>query len=178
MNLDDKNNLPKRIAQGIDKGIVIFCSAIAGATILILSILITVDVLGRYLFQTPTMVAVEFSGYLLVGLVFLGLVYTGHVDGHIKIEILTDRLKPYPRKMLKIVVDIFTIVFSAWLAWFTLGPVLMDFELGSTSLTGTAIPMWVPGALIPLGFAILAMKLFAQFVIDLGSESKEVFPNE
>lgn len=178
MNLSDKNNLPKRIAQVIDKSIVVFCSAIAGGSILIMTTLITVDVLGRYLFQKPTMVAVEISGYLLVGLVYLGLVYTGHVDRHIKIEIFTDRLKPHLRKKLNDIVGVFTILFSSWLAWFTLGPVKMDFELGSTSLTGTAIPMWMPGALIPLGFALLAMKLFAQLIINLESESKDIFPHE
>jgi TRAP-type C4-dicarboxylate transport system permease small subunit len=177
MVLEKRKNLPARIATVVDRGIVIFCSALAGATILALTLLIPIDVLGRYLFGKPTLFAVEISGYLLVGLIFLGLVFTAHSDRNIKIELLTDRLRPRARKQLHDVVVIFTILFSAWLAWFTLGPVMMDFSLGTTSLTGTAIPIWMPSALIPLGFALLAMKLATRFIIDLGSNQPETQTN-
>lgn len=169
MVLYKQDNLLTRIAMAVDKGVVIFSSVIAGAAVLVMALLIPVDVLGRYLFGKPTLIAVEVSGYLLVGLVFLGLVYTAHGDRNIKVELLTDKLKPAMRKRLHGAVTICTIVFSAWLAWFTLQPVMMDFSLGTTSLTGTAIPIWVPSALIPLGFALVAVQLSARFIMDLGA---------
>lgn len=178
MVLDKKNNLPRRIAMVVDRGTAIFCSALAGTMVLAMALLIPIDVFGRYFFGKPTLIAVEISGYLLVGLVFLGLVYTAHVDRNIKVELLTDRLRPRVRKQLHDVVTIFSILFSAWLAWFTLGPVMMDFALGTTSLTGTAIPIWMPSALIPLGFALLAVKLSARFIMNLGSEYGEILSNE
>lgn len=174
MDLDSENNLPRRIARAVDTCIVIVCGALAGSIALALTFLISVDVIGRYFFGKPTMVAVEISGYLLVGLVFLGLIYTEHVNRNITIELLTDRLKPRLRKLLHGIVSVFSILFSAWLAWFTLAPVMMDFTLGTTSLTGTGIPIWMPSGLIPLGFALLAVKLTARFVMNLGSEYSKV----
>lgn len=168
MILEQQGNLPTRVATAVDRCIVIFCGVVAGATVLAMALLIPIDVLGRYFFGKPTMIAVEVSGYLLVGLVFLGVVYTAHLDRNIKVELLTDRLSPSVRRSLHAAVAVCTILLSAWLAWFTLGPVMMDYSLGTISLTGTAIPIWIPSAFIPLGFALLAVKLAARFIADMG----------
>lgn len=178
MVLDKQDKFPARIARVVDKSIVVFCSVAAGATVLAMAFLIPIDVLGRYLFGKPTLIAVEVSGYLLVGLVFLGLVYTAHVNRNITVDLLTDMLRPVVRKKLRDAVTICTALFSAWLAWFTLDPVRMDFSLGTTSLTGTAIPIWVPSAMIPLGFSLLAVKLLARFIIDLSAGHAEALRNE
>ena len=78
-----------RIATMVEKTIVAFSAVLAGAAILAMAILIPVDVLGRYLFGKPTLIAVEVAVYLLVCLIFLGLVYTAHAGRHITVEHLT-----------------------------------------------------------------------------------------
>ena len=178
MVLDKQDTLPVRIAMVVDKGVAIFCSVAASAAVLAMAFLIPIDVLGRYLFGKPTLIAVEVSGYLLVGLVFLGLVYTAHVNRNITVDLLTDRLRPVVRKKLRDTVTICTALFSAWLAWFTLAPVRMDFSLGTTSLTGTAIPIWVPSAMIPLGFLLLSVKLLTRFIIDMSAGHEEGLRND
>ena len=46
----------------------------AGSVMLaFMTALITVDVLGRYLFGAPTYIATEVSGYLMAAMVFMGL---------------------------------------------------------------------------------------------------------
>jgi TRAP-type C4-dicarboxylate transport system permease small subunit len=162
-----------RIATIVEKTIVVFSAVLAGAAILAMALLIPVDVLGRYLFGKPTLIAVEVCGYLLVCLIFLGLVYTAHAGRNITVELLTAKLPPRLRRRLHAVVTVFLILFSAWLAWFALGPVLMDFSLGTTSLTGPATPIWMPSSLIPLGFALLALKLAARALIELGSGERQ-----
>lgn len=173
MSTDEQYKFPKRIARVVDSSITLICKALAGAIVFVMTILITIDVLGRYFFGMPTMVAVEISGYLLVGLVYLGLVYTASVDRNIVIEIFISRLGHVRRKQLENIVLFVSVVFSAWLVWFTLGPVIMDFSLGTKSLTGTNIPIWLPSALIPVGFGLLTVNLLAKFVLGLGTENRQ-----
>lgn len=177
MNSDKKYILIKSIARKVNFLVAKGCAVFAAGTILITTILLTVDVVGRYFFGKPTMVAAEISGYLLVGLVFIGLVYTADVNRNIVVEIITSRLGSYQRKFHNVVL-IFSIIFSGWLVWFTLEPVVMDFSLGTTSLTGTAIPIWMPSALIPLGFALLTINLSAKFILCLGNEDRQGLSND
>jgi len=142
--------------------LLIVSGAAAGATILSMTLLITVDVLGRYLFGMPTQIAVEMSGYMLVAMIFLGLAYTDSCERHITITVFTDRLSPGTRRRFAFVNAAVATLFSGWLAWFTLQPVLQDYALGTVSLTGTRTPTWIPGLFIPVGFAVLAVHLAAK----------------
>jgi len=155
-------------AHIINRGIVNFSKIFSSLAIMLIITLITVDVIGRYFFGKPTMIAAEISGYLLVVLVFLGMIYTTDVNKNITVEMMTSRLSEGVRRKLFIVVSIITMIFSGWMAWFTLQPVLMDFMLNTTSLTGTSIHMWIPGALIPFGFLLLSVKMLVQLIIDFG----------
>ncbi len=59
---------------------VVFLSAIV--------VLVTLEVILRYLFNTSTMLADEFSTYLFVGLLYFGAAYALQKDRHIKINII------------------------------------------------------------------------------------------
>jgi len=135
-------------------------------TVLAMTVLITVDVLGRYLFNKPTQISVEVSGYLLVALVFLGLAYTEGRDRHIVLTFLTDTFPLRLRWAISFVGSIVSIVFSAWLVWLTAQPVIQDYALGSISLTGLRTPQWVPESLIPVGFALLTVQLLTKFICE------------
>ena len=135
---------------------------LAAAAILAMTLLITLDVTGRYLFGRPTLIAVEMSGYLLVAMVFLGLAYTDHRGRHIQIAILTSRLPPRGQAVLGMVNTAIASAFCLWLAWLTLQPVLLDRAFGTVSLTGTRTPIWIPSAAIPLGLALVGLHLLAR----------------
>lgn len=151
----------------IAKGCMLFSGATAGCTALAMTLLITVDVLGRYLVNRPTQVSVEMSGYLLVALVFLGLAYTEGHDRHIMLTFLTDRFSHRVQRLLMVANTALSILFAVWLTWLTLQPVLQDYALGSISLTGTRTPLWIPESLIPLGLGLFTVQLVARLITQL-----------
>lgn len=137
---------------------------ITGATfIFLMTLLITVDVLGRAV-GMPTYVADEMSGYMLVGIVFLGLAYTQRKGKHIQITILTRRLSPRKRELLDIAILMAVVIFISWLTWSTVGPVIQNYAVNATSLTLIRTPLWIPWLFIPLGLAMLAIELMVELI--------------
>ena len=57
-----------------------------------LSIYVAVAVLARYILGQPFPGVVEWAGFMMVIIVFLGLAYTLEEDRHIRVEWLTSRL--------------------------------------------------------------------------------------
>ena len=169
--IDPKKDRFYRGVEIVSRVLATISGAAGGFTIFAMTMLITVDVLGRYLFGRPTMVAVEISGYMLVAMIFLGLAYTEKRDRHITITVITDRI-PVKRRRAITIVNIFAAaILAAWLTWFTLQPVIQDFELGTVSLTGTRTPIWVPGLLIPVGFGLLSIQLLTRLLKTLRSSA-------
>lgn len=127
-----------------------------------MTVLITVDVLGRYFLDMPTYIATEFSGYMLVGIAFLGLAYTQRKGRHIQITIITSRLSQRLQEPLKIAVLVVGLIFVGWLTWTTWDPVVVMFEQHRTSLTTVATPLWIPVLLVPVGLGMFTIELLVE----------------
>ncbi len=136
--------------------------------ILIMTLLITIDVIGRTLFGKSTLVADELSGYMLVAIVSLGLAHTLKAEKHITVEIITSRLPEVKRKKLEVVVYLLSAAFMTWLTWATWYPVVKN--LNTQSITSLHMPMWIPYLLVPVGSAMLAVA----FVLEAARKRKEL----
>jgi len=69
-------------------------------TMLAMILLTVVDVIGRYLFASPLPGAGELTELMLVGVVFLGLPLVSLSDGHVTVDLLTERLPAWTRTPL------------------------------------------------------------------------------
>jgi len=141
-------------------------SALVGQVIIvIMTLLITVDVLGRYIIGRSTLIATEVSGYALVALSFLGLAYAERTGRNIKIDILTKRFSPSVQKKLHLIVSVVSTLFIAWLTWVTMGPVIGNFNAQTTSVTILKVPMWIPYFTIPIGYTMLTIVMANEVLI-------------
>lgn len=68
--------------------------------LIVMSFLMTISALMRYLFNNPIDFADEVSGLMLLGITFLGLAYVEKDNAHIRIELLSERLRPKSRVIL------------------------------------------------------------------------------
>jgi len=140
-------------------------SAISGQVLIFgMTLLITVDVLGRATIGKTTLVATEVSGYALVAIVFLGLAYTLQTERHVRIELLTRRLSPKRRQQLEIAVLTLSMVFIAWFTWATMGPVIQNYITHHVSITFLHAPMWIPYLFVPVGAGMLAIGLLIEII--------------
>lgn len=126
--------------------------------------LITVDVLGRFLFGMPTYIATEVSGYLMAAMVFLGLAWTSRMGQQIEVTIVVDLLSAGARYWVKFATLTISVVFAAWFCILTIEPVVQNLRFNSTSITTLRMPMWIPTLFVPVGLGMLAIQLFSQWL--------------
>lgn len=134
---------------------------IASLLLVGLVILILVEIVGRSFFDYSTMIADEYSGYLYLALVFLGLGFTFDDDKHIRITLLTSHLNKKGNKIADTLAGfimsaiLLFILYRAWL--FTVDTKEMEMvseNVSETPLWLTQIPM-VAGITIFLISALL-----------------------
>ena len=77
--------------------------SLSGIAIAVIMFLICAEVVFRYGFNNPILGTVEISEYMLVCIVFLGLGYTQLIKGHIRIELVLERLPEKLQHILRIV---------------------------------------------------------------------------
>lgn len=65
---------------------------LSGIFLISLVILVMTEIIGRHFFDTSTMIADEYSGYIYLSAIFLGLAYTFEQNAHIRINILSEKI--------------------------------------------------------------------------------------
>lgn len=123
---------------------------IASFLLVSLVVLILVEIVGRSFFDYSTMIADEYSGYLYLALVFLGLGFTFDDGKHIRISLLTSHLNQKGKRVADIVAG-FTItailLFILYRAWLLLADThemeMVSENVSETPLYLTQIPMVV-----------------------------------
>ena len=134
---------------------------IGSAGVFLMTLLITVDVVGRFLFRIPTYVATEFSGYLCVIITFIGLSYVSRIGRQIEVTILIDRFSGTVQHWMRLITTTVSLLFLAYFSFETAEVTLLDFQLGARSLTFVHTPIWLISGCIPLGLSMLTIQVFA-----------------
>jgi len=131
---------------------------IAGFALLVMTLIITMDVVLRYAF-TPTKWVHEFSTYLMVVVVFLGLAYALKEDAHIKVDFLVVRLPRRIQDWMKVIHSILFLVFAIVLCYFNWHLFTQSFALKTRSFTSVDVIVWPVQLFMPVGLAILSLLL-------------------
>ncbi|MFP4213557.1 MAG: TRAP transporter small permease subunit [Desulfohalobiaceae bacterium] len=133
-----------------------FLSALCMALIVLL---IVVEIFLRTFLGFSTMVSSEFSGYLLVGVVSLGLAYTLQHEAHIRITLIWGNLPQKWQTRLDILVACTSILITCFALYHSILLVKDTYSLGMTADTMAKTPLWIPQAAIPAGLAMLLLQL-------------------
>jgi len=144
-------------------------SGIAGLALLVMTLIITMDVVLRYAFE-PTKWVHEFSTYLMVVLVFMGLAYALKEDAHIKVDFLMARLPRRIQDWMKVIHSVLFLVFTIILFYFNWHLFNQSFALKATSRTSVDVIIWPAQLFMPLGLAIMGLLL----IFNIYTETKSV----
>jgi len=138
-------------------------AAVAGFALFMMTLLVTVDVIGRKLGHA-TGVAHEISGYSLVLIVFLGMAYALRKGAHIKIELITMRLTQLTRRWLKVATSFGGMAFSVWLILYTTKHAIEYYTHGSRSMTFLHVPLWPLQMLVPIGLGLFTLAILLETI--------------
>jgi len=131
---------------------------------ILITVLIGLEVLLRSLFNTTTHISTEYSTYFFIALVSLGLGYTMKEDGHIRITLLTGRLKGKPKMIQELALTMLALAISAFLLYFSVLMVYDTYSLGMKADTVSETPLYIPQITIPIGVLLLTFQLISRIL--------------
>jgi len=159
---------PVRIIEGFNR-VLYWVSAVG---ILVSSLILTYEVLMRYVFRIPTIWEIESAIYLGVMATFLGSAY-GLKDGaHISIDIVTRAFSPGARRRLEAATSLMALVFTGLVAYQGWCLFLEALRKGWRSESLWGPPLAVPYFFLPLGMTMLSLQLIIQ-ILGVGGKNPE-----
>lgn len=127
-----------------------------------LVVLMSFNVLLRYLFRTGSVAMQELEWHLMAPICLLGLSYALLHDGHVKVDIFYGRFSERARRIVDLVSMILVCLVVALLIYLSLPYVEQSYRIGEKSPDpGGLSHRWILKALLPLGFALLLMQSLA-----------------
>lgn len=137
-------------------------------------LIVTYDVIMRYVFNCPTIWAWDINVQLLGVSVALGGGYTLLYNGHIGVDVFVEGLARRKRAIIDLITSIFfflgigVLVWESWkVAWFSVRTREVDY-------TFFAPPVYPLKVLIAVGFFLLFLQGIAKFIRDIVTvKSKE-----
>lgn len=136
-----------RIETGLIALLVLAMVLLAGAQIVL-----------RNFFDTGLIWADPLLRAMVVWAAMLGALAAARDDKHIGIDFLTHFVHGRARRVLRAITLLFAAAISAAMAWYGVGLVQLDYGSGAAV---AGIPNWCVEAVIPAGFALLALRLAA-----------------
>ena len=129
---------------------------------------ITIDVIGRVVFNNPFDATIEVgSAYYMVAVSFLPLAYISRHEGQIIVELFTRKLRKRPMLRLELLVNVVTLAYLLLFAWqTTLGAIerTMSNEMGETA--AGFLEVWPSRWLLPAGLAVMALFVLFRILED------------
>jgi TRAP-type C4-dicarboxylate transport system permease small subunit len=155
-----------RIVDKVEE-FVLFLARIALA---LMMVIVSIDALFRNVFHSPIPGINEFvTYYLIVGVVFFGISPTLKVDKHVSIDLVTNKFPEKMQKMSAIVMNIFVLIFCLVLVYQTYLMTSKAWINNEVHFGIVTWPLYVAYAFVPLGLAVLVIRIIANIITDIKS---------
>ncbi len=137
----------------------VFLPALLGIAILIFLLLgITADIILRYFFSCPIYWMLEVCTYCLLGLTLSSSAWVLKEEGHVKIDVVFNRLNPRTQSLLNITTSIFGAIIFLIITFYGVKVTYYHFQIGWYAATLLRPPTWPMFACIPVGSLLLSIQ--------------------
>lgn len=133
--------------------------AVSSALVVLIAVAVTIDVLMRYLFTKTYAGLFEITEYSLLWITFLGAPWIMKNNGHVRVDLIVNRLAPRKGALLTIIADFLSILLLITMTWYTAGLTLHDFRTTFTLSGILMAPKWPIEIIIPFGFFLLLLQV-------------------
>ncbi|MCS6877326.1 MAG: TRAP transporter small permease [Geminicoccaceae bacterium] len=124
---------------------------------------IVAQILARALaFKFPG--GTDYAGYFMAAASFFALAHTFRRGGHIRVELLLQRLAPDARRRVEIAVHAIGAALAWYFAYYAARHVHLSWVLGDVSQGQDATPLWIPQLSMATGVALFAVALTHRLV--------------
>lgn len=140
------------------------CGRLAAWMFFLVGLLITAEVIARYVFTAPTPWTEEISQALQIWATYLAAAFVLRHRDLIIIEFFTSRMGPGRRRFADTLSLLAIIVFSTFAVVY--GTVIVAESIAQNRHTSTmlGLPRWLTETAIPVGFSLLVLQAGAELV--------------
>ncbi|MFX1555088.1 MAG: TRAP transporter small permease, partial [Promethearchaeota archaeon] len=135
-------------------------------------LIVTANVMGRYLFRRPLIGTVEVEEFMLLVLVFLGIGYAQIKKRHVSITTLVDRLPQKAQLVINNVTFLPSLIAFSLITWQSLA-MAETYRLKGVSSLFLEVPLWPFLWVLATGTGVLCLALLNDFIFS----AKEVLEN-
>jgi TRAP-type C4-dicarboxylate transport system permease small subunit len=136
---------------------------VGGLALVVMTLLITADVIGRRMLRHPVVGTYDLVGLLNGVLVAFAMAYTYAVKGHVAVELLTQWLPRRVQGVLSALVSLMSLFFFAILIWQIVAYGTRVLHSGETSMT-VGIPLFPFAYGIAFGLVPLCVLILIDFI--------------
>ncbi|MAG15423.1 MAG: hypothetical protein CL874_06065 [Dehalococcoidales bacterium] len=140
---------------------------IAGFGILLLILIVTFEVVSRYVFRQPTIWVHETSAFLFGGIFLIGGAYALLLKTHVNMDVFYQRFSIRTRATLDVATSLLFFLFLGVLIWVGGSSAWNSILKQELSNSHWAPPIYPIKSAIPLGALLLILQGLAKFVRDL-----------
>lgn len=131
--------------------------AVSGATLIILTALISLEVILRQVFNVSMLIVDELSGYLLVLLTFFGANHALRTGSLLRVDIFYNRMSKRGRRWADATFDLVCCLFCAILTYYFGRLVWSSIVNDVVSSTMANTSLFIPQLAMPLGTALMSV---------------------
>jgi TRAP-type C4-dicarboxylate transport system permease small subunit len=158
-------------------GAILACASIAA-----MSGIIVLEVILRTFFASTLYMTEEFSGYMVLAILALGVAYAREKNSLLTVDFLINMLSPEVRKKVDFVYGVVSLIFCILLDWYVIQLLMKSIERNIMAPTVFRTPLWIPQMLLPIGITLLCLvmlrKLFNPDPIEARKPGEEVLAHE
>ena len=144
----------------------VFLGYVAAVLIVVSTIVISFEVISRYVFRHPHDWNLELNIFLLVAATFLAAAHTQMERGHVGIEVLDELLSARWNRWRRLLSDILSLLFCGFITVYIWKYFYQAFEGGWVTSSTWAPKEWIPYSLMGFGMTTLCL----QFVVQIGDD--------
>ena len=126
-----------------------------------------IEVVRRELLSYSSIWGEEIVRYSFIYLAWIGAAAAVKERGHIRIDVLMQYIGPRPKALLYIFGDLVMFAVAAVAFWWSFETVLVSAKFGSVTHGLRISQVWFLSA-VPIGFALVMLRLVQSFLRDLG----------
>ena len=138
--------------------------AMAAAGVVILTLMITLNVIMRYFFNRPLKGVDEVSAYLFVMMSYLGFAYAMRLGRHINVDLVTRQLPRRANDILEVVTSLIGLAVIAVLFRFAWKLFMHNWREGVISSGVLGTPLWIPQSFLWIGLTFLGLEIASRIV--------------
>jgi TRAP-type C4-dicarboxylate transport system permease small subunit len=153
---------------GVLNGASMALAYVGGAVLLLISFLITADVLARKFLGVSSALTDEFGGYALVIGGLWALAFCLTTGAQVRIDILLPYFPPRVREVLNYAALILLVAFAAIVAWYSWKLAIESFQTDARAMSFIRTPLVLPQTCMAIGFSLLAIQGTVMLFVGLG----------